>query len=246
VKVTIHQPTYMPYLGVFAKIKSADAFVVYDTAQYEKGSVHNRQRIRTDQGFTWLTIPLTGSLSAFNETMISYANQRRPWYEIHWRSIELNYKKTPFFGKYKDELYSLYHDGHPKTLAEFNLGFLRFFLREFGLGDKKTVMFSEMGIDPALSPSEKLACASRELGAREYISGPSGKHYLQLKPFESRKIDVSFFDFQHPVYPQYHSRFDGEFLPNMGAIDALLNTGGFPEGDKEILEASGELNRLRI
>ena len=37
--VTIHQPCYLPYLGVFHKIWKADAFVFLDDAQYSNGYV---------------------------------------------------------------------------------------------------------------------------------------------------------------------------------------------------------------
>lgn len=226
-KVTIHQPTFIPYLGVFAKILASDVFVIFDTAQYAKRSVHNRQRIRTAQGFLWLTIPLQSSFTPFNQTAIYYPNEKQPWYERHWRTVELSYVKTPFFKKYQNELFELFHSGHPKTLGDFNLGFIKFFLREFDL-NKKVVFFSELDIDPELSPSEKLAIATEMAGGDEYLSGSSGKRYIQIEPFKNRNLKLSFFEFKHPEYEQYHSKFDGKFLPNMGAIDALLNIGRLP------------------
>src|SRR5258708_3970829 len=158
-RVTIHQPTYLPYLGFFAKVSAADIFIIYDTAQYEKGSIHNRQRIRGSQGSFWLTIPLKSSLTSFRDTEISYGpNIKHSWYSAHWRSIEGSYSKTPFFSRYKDELFDLYHNDHPATLGEFNLRLIKFLLRESKL-PQKVVLFSELGIDLSLSPSEKLAVA---------------------------------------------------------------------------------------
>jgi hypothetical protein len=225
-KVTIHQPVYIPYLGFFSKVASADIFVIYDTAQWEKGSVHNRQRIRTHAGSQWLTIPMSSSLLPYTEAPISYGG-KDPWHEAHWRTIEQHYKKTPFIDKYRDDFRRLYTDGHPYNLGEFNMRFIDFFLREAGI-KTKVVYFSDLSIGQGLSPSEKLAAAVEKLGGDHYISGPSGKKYMEMEPFDRRKIDVSFFEFHHPQYEQYHSRFDEKFMPNMGSIDALFNLGYLP------------------
>ena len=57
-KACIHQPNYLPYLGIFSKIKNSDVFVVYDVAQYVKDRFDNRNLIKTAVGTQWLTIPL--------------------------------------------------------------------------------------------------------------------------------------------------------------------------------------------
>ena len=56
--VTIHQPCYLPYLGVFHKIWKADAFVFLDDAQYSNGYVFEWNRIKTPQGECRLKVPL--------------------------------------------------------------------------------------------------------------------------------------------------------------------------------------------
>ena len=37
-KVAVHQPNYLPYLGLFHKLAKADVFVLYDTAQFSRRS----------------------------------------------------------------------------------------------------------------------------------------------------------------------------------------------------------------
>ncbi|MBI3637246.1 MAG: WbqC family protein, partial [Candidatus Rokubacteria bacterium] len=46
-KVAIHQPHYLPWLGYLAKWAAADVFIVLDTVQYEKNGWQNRNRIKT-------------------------------------------------------------------------------------------------------------------------------------------------------------------------------------------------------
>jgi len=69
---TIHQPEYLPYLGFFDRIKKADVFIVLDNAQYQKNAFINRNKIKTSQGWQWLTVPVKKreSLKNINEMEI--------------------------------------------------------------------------------------------------------------------------------------------------------------------------------
>ena len=48
--VSIHQPCYIPYLGIFYKIWQSDKFVYLDDAQYSNGYVFDWNRIKTHRG----------------------------------------------------------------------------------------------------------------------------------------------------------------------------------------------------
>ena len=56
--LAIHQPNYIPWLGFFSKIKNADAYIILDNVKYTKNSVVNRNKIRTKEGWCYLTIPI--------------------------------------------------------------------------------------------------------------------------------------------------------------------------------------------
>jgi hypothetical protein len=60
-----------------------------------------------------------------------------------------------------------------------------------------------------------------DLKADIYFSGTLGKNYLYQKPFEKEGIQISFQEYQHPVYSQ---RYPG-FEPYMSVIDLLFNHG---------------------
>ena len=67
-----------------------------------------------------------------------------------------------------------------------------------------------------------LLCAiSAELGATSYLSGPTGRSYLDLSVFAARGIGVEFHEFTHPTYPQT----PGEFVSGLSVIDLLANVG---------------------
>lgn len=57
--VTMHQPNYLPWIGLFSRIKKSDCFIIVDQVQYEAHGVTNRNKIRTNMGWSYLTIPIS-------------------------------------------------------------------------------------------------------------------------------------------------------------------------------------------
>ena len=49
-RVTIHQPQFLPWLGYLDKIDRADLFIVLDTVQFKKNEWQNRNRIGRRRG----------------------------------------------------------------------------------------------------------------------------------------------------------------------------------------------------
>ena len=80
-KVAIHQPHYLPWLGYLAKWAEADVFVLLDTVQYEKNGWQNRNRIKTREGPSWLTVPVHAPLGAAITAVTLDAAQ--PWPRRH-------------------------------------------------------------------------------------------------------------------------------------------------------------------
>ena len=56
--LTAHQPVYIPWLGLFQKIQSADLFCFFDIVQYQKKDFNNRNKIKTMNGEMWLSVPV--------------------------------------------------------------------------------------------------------------------------------------------------------------------------------------------
>jgi hypothetical protein len=56
--IAIHQPEHMPWLGFFDKMRRVELFVLLDTTQFAKDDFQNRNRIKTREGPSWLTVPV--------------------------------------------------------------------------------------------------------------------------------------------------------------------------------------------
>jgi hypothetical protein len=95
--IFVHQPEYMPWLGFFDKLARCDTFVIYDDAQFQHGGFHNRNKIRTAQGWKWLTVPIThGHPQTLKDVKIAGTQ----WKNKHISTITHNYEKTPYFKEY--------------------------------------------------------------------------------------------------------------------------------------------------
>ena len=56
--LTAHQPTYLPWIGIFHKILLADVFCIFDVVQYQKKEWDNRNYIYTPNGPLMLSVPV--------------------------------------------------------------------------------------------------------------------------------------------------------------------------------------------
>lgn len=213
--VSIHQPGYIPWLGFFKKILHADIFVFLDDVLYAKRNWHNRNKIRTSKGSIWLSVPIkSNSGSKLNEIEIDNSTD---WARVHKKTINYNYSKASFFYEYSkfiEELFGKKFD----LLIDINLEIIRFLMNSFKI-TTKTVFSSELMITERGSERNLSIC--KKLGANIYLSGITGKDYLNVKEFKKNSIKLQFQNFQHPTYKQCYE----PFIPNMAAIDLLFNEG---------------------
>ncbi|MFH1890125.1 MAG: WbqC family protein [Candidatus Kuenenbacteria bacterium] len=232
--VSIHQPAYLPWLGYFHKIAMSDIFVFFDTTQFEKNSFINRNKIKTPQGAKWLTIPVV-SKDHFDKQIKEIKIATSNWQAKHWKAIELNYKKAPFWDKYSQELKNIYKTNY-QTLDEPCFDQLVFLTKALGI-DTQIVKSSDL---PQFQTKKEdlVIDICKELKADLYISGALGKEYITDEHFTKQNISLYFQSYQHPEYKQRWQ----DFVPYMAVIDLLFNHG---EKSLEIL-MSGNINKQQL
>lgn len=221
-KIAILQSNYIPWKGYFDIIKKVDEFIFYDDVQYTKNDWRNRNKIKTPNGPAWITIPVRQeSLNQkISETKVSQDN----WAEKHWKTISLNYCKTPFFNEYKGRLEQFYSEIKTPYLSEINRTAI-------------ALMNSFLQIDTKLSLStdykliegknERLVDLILQAGGTHYLSGPSAKDYIIESLFNEAGITIEWMDYSnYPEYPQMHP----PFTHAVSVIDLIMNTG--PEASK--------------
>jgi hypothetical protein len=216
--VTIHQPNLFPWLGFFDKMMAADLFILLDHVPFTKGGYQNRVKLKGSGGEQWLTVPVVTSGKNGQRTNEVLLNGNLPWRRDHIRTLEAVYRGTPHFAEMLPGLKSLY-EGNQTTLAEFAIPGIERIRDLLGIGTPLTKA-SELGVEG--SSSELLAGLVEKAGGTVYLSGPSGRNYLDERVFAEKGIRVAYHSFEPFPYPQ---RF-GTFIGGLSALDYLVNAAG--------------------
>lgn len=216
-RVAILQSNYVPWKGYFDLINSVDEFILYDTAQFTKNDWRNRNRIKTPGGIVWLTIPVRHNFGqTIQETRVSDAG----WGQKHWDSLLRNYSAAPHFREYALQFESLYRDiASEQYLSAINYRFMREVCEIIGIATPITWSRDYQLVDGKI---ERLVDLCRQAGADEYLSGPAGKDYLQVKPFSDAGITLTYVDYSG--YPEYH-QLHPPFEHGVSILDLIFNEG---------------------
>ena len=121
--VTIHQPEHLSYLGFFQKVAMSDTLVLLDNVQYEKSYFQNRNRIYTEQGVRYVTVPVNYRNQAIADVPIA-----REYFGSVCRknitTIQRAYRHAPFWDTYGPAFLDIYSQPTP-LLATYNENLLR-------------------------------------------------------------------------------------------------------------------------
>jgi hypothetical protein len=214
--VAVHQPQYLPWLGFFDKIDSADVFVLLDNVQFKKNEWQNRNKIKTAQGWQWLTVPVMYKhLQLINEVII---NNGVNWKHKQRQAILSNYKKAA----YHDLLEGFFEDIFSlpwEFISELNIDAVKRLVEILGINTP--IYIASDLVEFPKDPDERLIAITKHFGADTYLAGAGGRGYMDLDKYEKSGIKVIFQDFIHPVYNQLF----GEFEPFMSVVDLIFNHG---------------------
>ena len=225
--VAVHQPQYLPWLGYFDKIRQADVFCYLDNVQYKKNDWQNRNRIKTSQGWQWITVPVSYQFpQKIYEVKI---NPTEKWPKKHLQALVTNYRKAPFYKQFIDVYEQIYSEEW-EYISDLNIYFIECVKQSLGLDQKPAIKSSQLKLRE--DPTDRLIDICKAVKADTYLSGQDGVKYMDLERFKKSSIEVIFQDFKHPVYPQM---FNG-FTSHMSVVDLLFNCG--PRSLEKIVDAN--------
>ncbi len=181
--VTGHQLNFLPGLSVVEKIRAADAVVWMDEMQYERHGFVNRNRLADG---TPMVVPVAehDTFAAINRVRIGDPTGRGREKIARTLRNQLGSAAAP----YCRELRRPY-----RLLAGLNAALLRHLTLDLSI-DTEQHYQSHLGAGRYEATSNGLADMVAELGGDVWLSGPSGRDYLDEQPFEERGIEVVYFD----------------------------------------------------
>jgi hypothetical protein len=217
--VAIVQSNYIPWKGYFDMIALVDEFILYDDRQYTRRDWRNRNRIKTVQGTTWLSVPVQVKgryLQRIDETLVSDPG----WAAAHWKTLVHAYGGAACFDAYRDLFAEVYEElaGEPR-LSLINRRLTSTVCEVLGI---TTRLSWSTDYDVGGDRNERLRDLCVAAGADEYLSGPNARDYLDESVFADAGISVRWMDYAgYPEYPQLHPPFEHAVT----VLDLIFNVG---------------------
>ncbi len=216
-KIAISQPRYLPSCNYIERIMISDLFIIMDNVQHQKRAYEHRNKIRTSNGFSWLSIPIdrkNSSSSKISDLLILNENS---WEEQHLKSFKYNYKKTPFYKEIID-LLEIFYSKKRNTLNEAVKDMLDILIEYLEL-DVNIIWASQY--EWSSKHDDLLIEMVKKFDGDTYISGPNGRNYIDFEKFKNNDIKLLFHEYEHPIYNQIW----GDFIPYMTIWDLLFYKG---------------------
>lgn len=218
-KIAIVQSNYIPWKGYFDLIAAVDEFIIYDDMQYTRRDWRNRNKIKTQQGLHWLTVPVKVK-GKYHQLIRDTEIDGEDWARIHWQTIIQNYRGSACFDQIASIFEPLYLQQHYSNISVLNRAFIEAICRYLGIKTKISNSWDYVLLNG--NTTERLADISVQAHGTEYISGPAAKDYVDEQAFTMRGIKLSWFDYSnYPEYPQLW----GEFTHGVTILDLLFNCG---------------------
>jgi len=216
---SVHQPSYLPWLGFFDKIQKSDSFVFLDCVQYKHREFQNRNKIRTKDGELWLTVPMRHEQG--EKICDVRIDNNRDWAAGHAKSLRACYGKAPYFDLHFPFFENVYSKRWER-LIDLNVFIISYLLKVLKI--ERQVYF-ESKLDAGGEKTQRIINIGKKLNCDTYLSGSGGKDYLEEDRFPQAGIKLVYQDFVHPVYRQQYAKTKEDFVPNLSVVDLLFNEG---------------------
>jgi hypothetical protein len=219
-RVGIIQSNYIPWKGYFDFISCVDEFILFDDVQYTRRDWRNRNKIKTKDGLKWLTVPVESKGNYF-----ARVNEIRlldhKWIDEHKSSLRHAYGRAPYFHEEWPWVESAYETCRKLShLSDVNATFIHAICSRLGIG---TAIRSSSEFEILEGKNERLISLCLQAGAKEYVSGPAAREYIDERLWSAAGISVSFKSYAGYVeYPQVH----GQFEHGVTVLDLCFNVGG--------------------
>ena len=215
-KLGILQPYLFPYIGYFQLVRTVDAVVIYDDAQWMKGGWINRNRYLVEGSHRFFTLPVAQGAVAESINQRVFAADVDHHKQRIIRQMAYSYGKAPHF----DAVLALVERCfacNETNVAKFLLNTLR---ESCSLLDIRTplVLASEMEKKEGLRAEERVLDINRVMGSSHYINPIGGIGLYDRARFDARGVRLSFLRPRQITY----SQLGGAFVPSLSILDVMM------------------------
>lgn len=213
-KTAIMQPYFLPYIGYWQLVSTADIFVIYDNIQYTKKGWFNRNRFLQNGKDVLFSIPL---------------KKDSDFLDVDKRFISPNFNKLKLISQFKnayckapyfkevlpilEEIIMLEDD----NLFNYILNSVRQICDYLEI-KTKIIVSSTVNIDHSLKSEQKVIAICKALDTKVYINAIGGIELYNKNWFAENSLDLKFIKSVNSEYKQ----FDNDFRPWLSIIDVMM------------------------
>ena len=214
-KVAIMQPYFLPYIGYFQLINAVDKFVIYDDVNFINRGWINRNNVLINGKKSYINVPLkeASQNKLINEIFIST--------DINWqrkmiRTIELAYKKAPFFLEVFSEFKKILESKN-ETISQLNANLIIAVCQYLSI-DTSIQLSSSIYENKNLNGQERILDICLKEGAKQYINPIGGVDLYDSNYFDKAGVKINFIKSNTITYTQHSD----EFTPWLSILDVLM------------------------
>lgn len=188
--VTAHQLNLLPGASVITKIQAADIVIWEDTLEFTRGYEH-RNRLANGK---WFTVPVEyGSTGEpLNEVRIAQQAELGKG----WRAPMAAAIRRSWPGPTTERVCDVILTPHRRLLG-LNQAIMEILFRDLNITTRQrfqSMLEAGQAWPGTAFNSERLAAMVAEVGGNVYLSGPSGRNYLDEAPFAARNIEIRYWE----------------------------------------------------
>lgn len=175
------QPYYYPYIGYFELINSVDNFVFLNNVQYIRRGWVNRNRIRWNDTWKYITVPIA---KCSRDTLIQDIEiSGEEWLGDHLASLKYSYNNI------EHESFQYLASMNTKKLCELLMLTTKHTAKLLGI---KTKFLDSRDFPSSGKKQHLLIDICKQLGATTYVNASGGIELYDKNDFEKENIKLEF------------------------------------------------------
>lgn len=211
------QPYFLPYIGYWQLVASADRLVILDDVNYIKRGWIARNRIACQGSLKWLILPLQKASQNKLICEIDLAADEGWQARIH-KTIQHAYGRAPYF-KLTYELFASFMHEAVGNLSQFLSKTIAKVARHLQI-DTEIIATSRYFSKQNLRGQQRIIDICKKLKATEYVNLPGGSSIYDKQAFHAANIDLQFIQLE-PAYASLVSGATGKL--HLSILDTLMH-----------------------
>lgn len=194
-RVGVHQPNFLPWMGYFFKMAQCDVFVLLDHVEYTKQSFTKRIKIHKPENLEdeqYIIVPLQkhSDFASINSLQLVENNK---WQKKIANQIHQSYHKAPYYYQIEPLIERFFNQPlGSNSFSHFTIELIQHIAEMLELNPKWI-----------LSSDLKIECTGKDvnfdivnlLEGQAYISGMGAKKYLDESRYTEKNIALIYSDF---------------------------------------------------